>query len=271
MAMIYIIPPIAVAAPYVGLGDLLTATHYWGFRAYSAATIGANAIRLVRASDSAQQDFVTVAGGGLDTASISTFLAATSGKIVTLYDQVGSSHATQGTDAARPAYTASASGSRPGGTWNSGASTVLQGSAITQAQVFSVIAAAKYTGSGEQNFLGTTADHIQFSANPNGANANQWFIWNGGSKPAATAAANAFHSGVVVFNDSSSLVDIDGAADSPQAIGSTQGITAQSPRLGASGGANFLDGVILELAIAASDQHANRVAISANQHAYWGF
>lgn len=270
MAMIYIIPPIAVAAPYVGLGNIITATHYWGFRAYSAASIGANAIRLVRASDSAQQDFVTVAGGGLDTASITTFLAATTGKLVTVYDQVSSLNMTQGTDGLRPAYTANAVSSLPGGTWNSGAATVLVSAALTQAQPLSIVLCGKYTGSGESKFFGTGGDQITAGANPDAVTANKWYAYNGGAKINTAATDNNFHSGVFSFDDNNSSVDIDGTG-SIAAIGSTQGVTAQIAKLGGEGAGGNLDGVLLEVAVVASNQHANRVAISANQHAYWGF
>lgn len=55
-----------------------------------------NAFRVRRSSDNAEQDIGFV-GHLVDTASLSTFIGANSGFVVTVYDQVGSSDATQST------------------------------------------------------------------------------------------------------------------------------------------------------------------------------
>src|SRR4051812_24758284 len=80
------------SASYVGPGDIVAgATGWWGLRAYTAASIGANAVRL--REDSAfqsEQDFATIAGGGLDLAAIAAFKAlhsATNLFVTKLYDQ----------------------------------------------------------------------------------------------------------------------------------------------------------------------------------------
>jgi len=72
-------------------------------------------IRLIRASDSAEQDFGFNADGTLDTASIATFLSATTGDIVTIYDQIGSNDLTQSTAAAQPLYSVTGFNSGPTG------------------------------------------------------------------------------------------------------------------------------------------------------------
>src|SRR5262245_59121759 len=113
------------AAAYTGPGDVVSFSAWHGLRAYSKATIGTKLVRIVRASDSTQQDFASAADGSLDAASIATILNATSGKVVTLYDQVGTNHLTQGTDSARPAITANALNSSYGITFNAAASTEL--------------------------------------------------------------------------------------------------------------------------------------------------
>src|SRR5215204_3185730 len=107
--------PVEARVTYAGPGDVVAgAGGWWGLRAYSAATIGTPAIRLIRASDSTQQNFVTLSDGKLDVASITTFLASTTGKVVTLFDQSGSGRdATQATDASRPAFVLDAKGTLP--------------------------------------------------------------------------------------------------------------------------------------------------------------
>jgi hypothetical protein len=70
------------------------------------ASIGANAIRLRRTGDNAEQDFVTVAGGGLDLAAITTFKGAASLFVVTLYDQTGNGrHLVTAGGSNQPAFT----------------------------------------------------------------------------------------------------------------------------------------------------------------------
>src|SRR5262249_577175 len=94
---------------YIGPGDVLTgALAWWGLRAYSAAKTGTKAVRIIRASDSAQQDFNTLSTGALDMTSLNTFLTSTTGKVVTLYDQTGNGFDFgQATDAIRPQLTLS--------------------------------------------------------------------------------------------------------------------------------------------------------------------
>jgi hypothetical protein len=65
--------PFASGGGYVGPGDIVSFTAWWGFRAYSAARAGTKAIRIVRASDSAQSDINSLANGSLDAATATTF------------------------------------------------------------------------------------------------------------------------------------------------------------------------------------------------------
>ena len=85
----------AGAAAYAGLGDTVPANvyGYWGLRAYSLATIGNNVVRLRRASDDTESNFVSLAGGALDVASIATFITSTTGWVTKLYDQSGQTNA----------------------------------------------------------------------------------------------------------------------------------------------------------------------------------
>src|SRR5260370_42663019 len=97
---------LAIAQPtsYQGCGDFRVWDGYWGLRAYSAATIGTNALHLVR-NDAATATIVTVAGGGLDMASVNSFMSGHTAKVDTLFDQTGNGHdLTQSTDAKRPAF-----------------------------------------------------------------------------------------------------------------------------------------------------------------------
>lgn len=93
-------------AAYTGPGDVVaSASHFYGLRAYSAASIGGNSVRLRRDGGSAgEQDFITVASGLVDAASITSFCAGVNCFLVTYYDQVGSDHLTQATTARQPLF-----------------------------------------------------------------------------------------------------------------------------------------------------------------------
>lgn len=127
-----------LAPSYVGPGDLVSFTAWWGMRAYSAATCGTACIRVVRASDSAQSDINSLANGSLDAATLATFLTATTGKIVTWYDQVGTNDLTQSNDAERPAVLANALGSSYGTNFAS-AQARLVSTGVTASQPYSFV------------------------------------------------------------------------------------------------------------------------------------
>jgi hypothetical protein len=95
--------PLAAAPTYAGPGDVVPNALVWfGLRAYSAATVGTAAIRLIRSSDSAQSDFNTLSTGALDTASISSFIGGGSATVAKWYDQSGNSRDATG-GATKPA------------------------------------------------------------------------------------------------------------------------------------------------------------------------
>ena len=84
--------------------DTYTATAAYSTR--QLRTGQTNCLRIRRASDNAEQDFGFV-DGWLDTASIATFLTATTGYAATWYDQSGSgNNATQSTAGSQPLYVA---------------------------------------------------------------------------------------------------------------------------------------------------------------------
>src|SRR5262245_35481039 len=133
---------------YTGPGDIETFTAWYGFRAYSAATTGTAAIRVIRASDSTQTDINTLSDGSLDSSTLATFLTSTTGKVVTVYDQVGTNHITQATDGNRPAVTASALNSAYGMTFTAASSTqLISGSSFaSQAIPYAFVTVIKGTG-----------------------------------------------------------------------------------------------------------------------------
>lgn len=260
---------IRIGPSYTGPGDIVSGALWWaGLRAYSAATIGNNAVRIIRASDSTQQNFVTVSGGHLDYSSIATFLTATSGKIVTLFDQTGNGRdVTQATDANRPAYNASGPGGRAQIDFTKASNTSLaNGTTITQSQVYTFVAAANHTSDAAQQSLllaGLGANTIQlgyrFSAD------NQVFLY-AGSNAGATASDGSFHALQGVFNGASSDMNVDGSTNTVNP--GTAGIANDGVYLGlTNGGGQPFGGALLEAGI----WPGSVTSLSANIHSYYGF
>lgn len=75
---------------YIGPGDKVSYTAWWGLRGYSQAFAQPGtgiAIRIVRDSDSTETDIVILSDGNLDVAAADSFCSATTCKVRTIYDQ----------------------------------------------------------------------------------------------------------------------------------------------------------------------------------------
>lgn len=96
------LPGVASVSPFVAATNLYMA---FGMKRIVSGYAGA-LFRLVRASDSAELDISCAAASDLaDYATVNSFLAATTGKLVTIYDQSGGArHVTQAVDASRPLW-----------------------------------------------------------------------------------------------------------------------------------------------------------------------
>src|SRR5262249_30795804 len=134
-------------------------------RAYTRASIGGNAIRLRRDSDSGEQDFVTITGGGLDLASITSFKGAANLFVTKLYDQTGGGRdLIQATAANQPAFILAALGSNPVIRFDGAGSghALTQSGNITQAQPITFSVAMKRTAvaGGNQIGIGATSGGI---------------------------------------------------------------------------------------------------------------
>lgn len=87
-----------------------------GHRLYSGYK-GA-ACRIIRASDSVEEDFYYLSDGTLNTTGIADFISGTTGDFVTVYDQIGSNDLEQDTAADQPLYTATGFNGGPGADCN---------------------------------------------------------------------------------------------------------------------------------------------------------
>jgi hypothetical protein len=199
---------------YVGPGDVVSgAKAWWGLRAYSTATAGNKAVRLIRASDSSQQDFNTLASGGIDIASITSFLASTTAKVVTLYDQTASGFdATQATGANRPAFALAFLNGWPTIDNSSHGNVNLATSAsLTQAQSFMHSSFARDNTAADVGVLfGSISGVLIRDIRPNG-NAGAGAIINAGSDTVNVAwSNNAWHATQNTFSGAASEIYVDG-------------------------------------------------------------
>lgn len=188
--------PIFSSTPevYVGLLDLVSgaAAAYSVARKLQAAYTG-SLIRIRRASDNVEQDFGALSSGGLDTASIATFLSATTGAIATIYDQSGNArNVTQATAGNQPAYVASAQNGRPTARFTAASSHYLENAAVATAF------------SGEDMPLTAFAA----AAYDNVATGTTKAVWGFGS---SASAAPLFHSGATATPDFTSVRRNDGS------------------------------------------------------------
>lgn len=256
---------------YSGPGDVkASASAWWGLRAYSAAKIGTSAVRLVRASDSTQQDFITLNDGSLDVASITTFLTSTTGKVVTLYDQTGGGmDMTQATDANRPTFTLSGLGSLPVVTFGgSQRLKVTPASAINQP--VSVVAAYKRTSGTLQGILASVDAGVNDTGLHGGAADTAKVGWGSGAIN-RTATDNTWHSLVGIGNGASDDLYVDGVSGGSANVGSSGFINTQPICFGSDPFNTDLTGAMVEggvwpVAFSGTDV----TNMDNNISAYWG-
>ncbi len=255
---------------YQGPGDVVSgALSWWGFRGYNAAYVNKKAVRLVRASDSTQQDFNILCGGSLDIASINTFLTATTGKIVTLYDQSGGTAGdlSNGTDANRTTYTASCTGTLlPCYTFASG-NFMISPSNVSISAPWTMMAVGKRTSGtgvvmGEIENNGVTIAHYSISGDMH--------CVGGVSTFPTGVTENAFHAFMFVNASGTSNTDchIDGTANT----GTGTASFASHYNVGGSGLSGAFVGSQLEVGVwGAAFSSGQLSSMNSNVHAYWGF
>lgn len=253
---------------FSGPGDVVSGALSWyGLRAYSNATKGASLVRIRRVSDNAEQDFASLSTGALDRASIVTFLAATTGRFVTFYDQITTRHVTQATAANQAVVNLSGIGSLVTADFTA-ASTHSYASAgtLTQAQPFTWNGFAKSVNNGGAQTL-FIADDSFGSISFRSPGDNTAFAY-AGTVLSATAADGSFHALTAVHNGASSDMNVDGTTTSGNAGASGPG--GALIQLGQFNGTQFFNGSFCEGGIwVAVFSGAQSSSMSTNQHAYW--
>lgn len=260
-----------VGVAYVGPGDVVaSATAWWGLRAYSSATIGSNVVRLRRSSDNTTQDFVSLADGSLDVASIATFKGAGQVFVNRLYDGTGGGFTmTAASSATEPELVLNDLGTRPAIIGVPANSTEMTNSidTITTPQPYSMSCVVKNTNNGSQQAPISLPGTIGILINNGGANlVLQWA--NGGFR--AAYADGSPQTVNTVYNGASSNIFVNG-------VRTTGTSGADSPLTNAVyllsfSGTGFFNGSFYEAGFwPLGFSNLQEQTLDANQRAYWGF
>lgn len=256
----------APAITYVGPGDVVSgATGWWGLRAYSAATIGVNAIRLREDGGNTQQDFVTTATG-LDLSAIAAFKGANNLFVVKIYDQVSTADFTQATAGSQPAFTLSAIGSLPAIDTTTISATMNATLAVGTAQPYTHSQVCLYNTNGDTFLI---KDNGIRGIRTNESVTGDIGIYSGATFNGVAMLKNAWHGVQCVFNGASSDINIDGVVHTGNPGTDARGAVFEL----LSGFGNFYwVGYLGEFGTwNAAFSGTDSSNMNANQHTYWGF
>ena len=259
----------AQSPPHFPLDGLTTPTGCYSTRRLRAAYVTNKAMNVVRASDSATMDIGFLADGRPDTATLTTFLAATTGKDVTFYDQCGAFDLTQATDANRPPVVLTALGTYAAMQYTAGTIALAAAGNVTPATGLASFSAVanRTVGTGACRLIsenGSAGNSLRTAAA-----GNQWSIAGGSGGTVAKAATDAtWHAASGVVNGAASFVNVDGVDSSlGTATGST---TAAAPTI-----VGLASTTCQVLEAAFWDNYSltaiERTYLNNNQHAFWRF
>lgn len=284
------VQPAPSGGTYTGPGDVVSgASHWYGLRAYNAAyavggtnpvadivdtATGLAACTIPIGTNGSANLAAVACPTGAPTVSVTTFCTVTHSagcSVTKLYDQIGTSHATQATLASMPVLAlGSVSGiasNRPAMIFAGGQKlSITLSLGIPQPLSFSSVAVNTNSGT----VGGILADAVANNAEMIfGNSANQTLIYAGGTPIVMSATDVVWHAISGVFNGSSSIMNVDGTTSSTGSPGSG---TLGSPQIGEDSFGDFLKGNIVEIGIWPSAlSGTNMTSLSGNAHSYWGF
>lgn len=254
---------------YTGPGDITAFTFWCGLRAYSAATAGTAAIRIVDSSGLNPTDINTLANGTLDSSTLATWIGAHGTASVTKwYDKVSTNDLVQATVANMPVITANALNTSYGITFTAASTTqLISGSTVTASQPVSAVTVVQPTNTtGAKDFFSIIdASYLNgVLGEKNGTNLRMYAGSN-----ADKAMTVAWHAVQMIFNGASSLSAIDGSESTVSA--GAQNISAQQIYVGNSKPGAPMDGMMMEFGfIAGTITSGNRTSLNSNMHAAYG-
>jgi hypothetical protein len=243
-----------------------TATGAYSFRLLRSGYLGTGpAVRLRRASDTAETDIGFDGFNNFDLATAASHCAATTCTVVTMYDQSGNTrHLTQVTPASQPSYIAACNGALPcmrttAGTFVASAATVTPATGLVSLSAVG----NRSVGTGLCAFR-QNANNNRLSATATLANS-----WQLGATPGSISAAASdavWHSLQGVINGASSVLSIDGTETTGSLTGTVVAGAVQIVGSAATT-CNFAEFIYWDNYGLTS---AERTALVANQRAFWG-
>jgi hypothetical protein len=265
--------PIALpsAGPaYQGPGDVVAgALMGWSLRAWSAATAGTKAVKLIRA-DTVQADISTLANGNLDTGN--AFFNGSTYKVVTLYDQASGSNTydvTQPTDANRPIFTLNALNGFPIMTFVIGSQLWLKysGAAFTQSQPLCHTAVARPgINAANSEIISCNNAEVDLSFG-NSGNADIF----AGTSVQVTLATVKFYTLQSLAKSGTNASKISASGTVVTGDAGTNTLSSSNISIGSyNGTVLFGDMDFVEGGIWGSDTSASFASLDTNQTAYWG-
>jgi hypothetical protein len=266
-------PSIANIVTYSGPGDIKTFDWWGGMRAYSRATIGSPAIR-VMAADTTQTDIVTLFDGSLDAATLAAFIVAHgSCVLMKVYDQSGNGNDASVISTYSPAVLANALNTSYGIDCSTeghfGTSATF--SASQPYAMVSVLKATSYDGS--QIFMSAhdsafEGAHIQFAGTSPPINQHGY----AGNDVETPTTKDVFHAFQFVFNGASSVFRQEASEVTLDAGShSLSGVKIRLFSYQALGSNFVFDGIWLESGYCASTiGSSDRDALNSNMHAAYG-
>ena len=263
---------------YSGPGDVVTTNWiaFNGLRAFSSATRGQKLANVCDAADAHCADMLSDATTGNAVVPSSNPNCSSSGNctVKTLYDQSGSlacastaCDLTQATIANRPTLTIGCTGGKVCLTFTATQSLSSGSVSPFASQPFSGSLVGERTGNftTQMIFTGAVGGDVQVAFL---SSANTGYVY-AGTVASTTVSDSAFHSIQGVFNNASSVLDVDGSSSavSSGVNNFTTGICMSNSCAGGFG----ITGNIAEVAWWAADKSASFAAMNTNQHTYWGF
>ena len=257
-----------VAAPFRGLGDILSANGYWGFRAYSVATAGNNAADIYCVTAATTKTIRTLSNGDFDVATLVTGCPSDTYHVAKLYDQTGNGNdLTQATDGSRPVLTLNCiNTSLPCMAFN-GSTTVISNASYSLSGPNSFFVVGETTGnlSSTGVYIGSAGSNTpsiyHASAGTNGS-------YCGSGNPGVASSDNAWHVNQLVCGGTSlAIVYADNVAGT---TATGVGNISSTFYLGTNG-SNYLTGNETEAAVFNSAWSSlQRGALCDNAFRYWG-
>lgn len=270
-----------VGTPYVGPGDTLTMSHYWGMTAVTqayAAALGAWGT-IERTSDSTTQNINFTPSGNIDVTTAAVFCNATTCKVSALFDEVN-----PGTAACK--MTQTTTGEQPVLVFNFyGTQAAMQFVAantdfmvtnltacvgVTQPVSFETVAQATTLPGVRSYFLtGGGASPIYTGMQTSGSTG---FLFAGSLTSGGTVTTGTKQAFNYVANGASSVISIDNV-NTTVSPGTNALISSQNVWMGGLSNTLNLDGYILEIGIGGAGvawSAGNLTSMCHNQHVRWG-